>query len=36
MSFPPINTSNPNLLNRDINKTEKSKEVNNLIVLHGD
>ena len=36
MSFPPINTTNPNLLNRDLNKTEKSKEVNNLIVLHGD
>ncbi len=36
MSFPPINTSNPNLLNRDMNKTEKSKDVSNLIVLHGD
>ncbi len=36
MSFPPINTTNPNLLNRDMNKTETSKEVSNLIVLHGD
>ncbi len=36
MSFPPINTTNPNLLNRDMNKTEKSKDVSNLIVLHGD
>jgi hypothetical protein len=36
MSFPPINTTNPNLLNRDMNKTEPSKEVSNLIVLHGD
>ena len=36
MSFPPINTTNPNLLNRDMIKTETSKEVSNLIVLHGD
>ena len=36
MSFPPINTTNPNLLNRNMNKTEPSKEVSNLIVLHGD
>ena len=36
MSFPPINTANPNLLNRDMSKTETSKEVSNLIVLHGD
>jgi len=36
MSFPPINTANPNLLNRDMNKTEPSKKVSNLIVLHGD
>ena len=36
MSFPPINTTNPNLLNRDMNKTEPSKEVSNLIILHGD
>jgi len=36
MSFPPINTTNPNLLNRDMSKTETSKEVSNLIVLHGD
>jgi hypothetical protein len=36
MSFPPINSTNPNLLNRDMNKTETSKEVSNLIVLHGD
>ena len=36
MSFPPINTTNPNLLNRDMTKTETSKEVSNLIVLHGD
>ncbi len=36
MSFPPINTANPNLLNRDMNKTEHSKKVSNLIVLHGD
>ena len=36
MSFPPINTTNPNLLNRDMNKTEPSKEVSNLIVLHGE
>ena len=36
MSFPPINTTNPNLLNRDMSKTEISKEVSNLIVLHGD
>ena len=36
MSFPPINNTNPNLLNRDMNKTETSKEVSNLIVLHGD
>ncbi len=36
MSFPPINTTNPNLLNHDMSKTETSKEVSNLIVLHGD
>jgi hypothetical protein len=36
MSFPPINSTNPNLLNRDMNKTVTSKEVSNLIVLHGD
>ncbi len=36
MSFPPINTTNPNLLNRDMSKTETRKEVSNLIVLHGD
>ena len=36
MNFPPINTTNPNLLNRDMSKTETSKEVSNLIVLHGD
>ena len=36
MSFPPINSTNPNLLNRDKNKTETSKEVSNLIILHGD
>ena len=36
MSFPPINTTNPNILNRDMSKTETSKEVSNLIVLHGD
>ena len=36
MSFLPINTTNPNLLNRDMSKTETSKEVSNLIVLHGD
>ena len=36
MSFPPINSTNPNLLNRDMNKTVTSKEVSHLIVLHGD
>ena len=36
MSFPPINTTNPNLLNLEINKMESSKEINVLSVLYGD
>lgn len=36
MSFQPINGTTFNPLNLDMNKTEPSKEINNLRVLHGD